>query len=91
MGCRHALAIGLIAASGICAAAEPGTLARTCSIEEVGKKLEAYKGNPKKVDLRMIKQQCNWAVDASSCTFNYVIQMYLENKTSAEVRSQCMR
>jgi hypothetical protein len=69
-------------------AAVPGAM---CSIEEVEDKIKTLDGKTDRANTRAIMRQCNWQVDASSCTFRKVINMFVEKKSREEVRSECMR
>ena len=88
MSCFRAIAVCLLVWSACAEAAMPGT---TCSIEEVEEKVKKLPAKRDKAGERDIMRQCNWAVDASTCTFQVVIDMFQQKKTKDEVRSKCMR
>ena len=71
--------------------AHAGVPGAMCSIEEVEEKIKTLNGKTDRTNTRTIMRQCNWQVDASSCTFRKVINMFVEKKTREEVRSECMR
>lgn len=91
MSCVRAIALCLFVGSA-CAdlahAAVPGAM---CSIEEVEEKIKTLDGKTDRPSVRAVMRQCNWAVDASSCTFQKVINLFVEKKTREEVRSECMK
>lgn len=88
MSCFRAIAVCLLVWSACADAAMPAT---ACSIEEVEEKVKKLPAKPDKAGERKIMGECKWAVDASSCTFQIVIDMFKQKKTKEEVESKCMR
>jgi hypothetical protein len=92
MSCARAIAVCLLVWSACAEAGQPASPPGTiCSIQEVQDKLDKLAEKPDKAGEREIMRQCNWAVDASSCTFQVVIDMFKQKKTRDEVKSKCMR
>ena len=91
MRCLRTIALCLLLGSVWADLAHAGISGAMCSIEEVEEKVKTLDGKTDRTNTRAIMRQCNWQVDASSCTFRKVINMFVEKKSREEVRSECMK
>jgi hypothetical protein len=91
MRCLRTIALCLLVETVGADLAHPGVPGAMCSIEEVEEKIKTLDGKTDRANRRAIMRQCNWQVDASSCTFRKVIDMFVEKKSREEVRSECMK